>query len=108
MKYHDRAPLRHVGDIPAMGAERYGGKLAIEYRGDEYSYADLEARSNQVADALTDAGVEKQAAVAAINERQQALGITIEVAAVLYARRRGIAVDDAAERARTDLLDRER
>jgi hypothetical protein len=62
----------------------------------------------RILSALTDAGVEKQAAVAAINERQQALGITIEVAAVLYARRRGIAVDDAAERARTDLLDRER
>jgi hypothetical protein len=62
----------------------------------------------RILSALTDAGVEKQAAVAAINERQQALGITIEAAAVLYARRRGIAVDDAAERARTDLLDRER
>ncbi|PSP66834.1 long-chain fatty acid--CoA ligase [Halobacteriales archaeon QS_1_69_70] len=58
MKYHDRAPLRHVGDVPAMGAERYGGKLAVEYRGDEYSYAELDARANRVANALTGAGIE--------------------------------------------------
>jgi hypothetical protein len=53
----------------------------------------------QVLSALVDAGLEKQDAVAAINERQRELGVTIEAAAVLYARRRGVAVDDAAERA---------
>jgi hypothetical protein len=62
----------------------------------------------RILSALTDAGIEKQEAVAAINERQQALGITIEAAAVLYARRRGIAVDDAAERALAELVDGER
>ena len=41
-----------------MGAERYGEKLAVEYRGDEQSYADLEARSNRVANALVDAGID--------------------------------------------------
>ncbi|WP_254840482.1 class I adenylate-forming enzyme family protein [Natronomonas marina] len=58
MKYHDREPLRHLGDVPAMGAERYGDALAFEYRGDEQSYADLEARSNRVANALVEAGIE--------------------------------------------------
>jgi len=58
MKYHDQDPLRHVGDVPAMGADRYGDKLAFEYRGDEYTYTDLEARANRVANALTGAGIE--------------------------------------------------
>jgi len=58
--------------------------------------------------ALTDAGAEKQDAVAAINERQRELGVTIEAAAVLYARRRGVTVDAAAERAVTELENGER
>ncbi|MFD1634144.1 DUF2240 family protein [Haloplanus ruber] len=57
----------------------------------------------RVLDALVDAGVEKQDAVAAINERQRELGVTIEAAAVLYARRHGVDVDDAADRALADL-----
>ena len=57
MKYHAQEPLRHVGDVTAMGAERYGGKLAFEYRGEEYSYEDLDARANQVANALADRGI---------------------------------------------------
>jgi hypothetical protein len=59
----------------------------------------------RVLSALTDAGVEKQEAVAAINERQRELGVTIEAAAVLYARGRGVAVGDAAERALAELED---
>ena len=58
MKYHRQEPLRHVGDVPAMGADRYGEKLALEYRGEAYSYADLEARSNRVANALVEAGID--------------------------------------------------
>lgn len=57
----------------------------------------------RVLSALVDAGVEKQDAVAAINERQRELGVTIEAAAILYARRRGIAVGDAADRTLADL-----
>jgi hypothetical protein len=59
----------------------------------------------RVLSALEAAGVEKQAAVAAINERQRSLGITIEAAAVLDARSRGVDVDDVAERARSELED---
>jgi hypothetical protein len=57
----------------------------------------------RVLSALVDAGVEKQDAVAAINERQRELGVTIEAAAVLYARRRGVDVDAPADRALADL-----
>ena len=59
----------------------------------------------RVLSALVDAGVEKQDAVATINEQQRTLGITIEAAAVLYARRRGVGVGDAAERAIAELVD---
>ncbi|GAB6861308.1 DUF2240 family protein [Haloplanus litoreus] len=59
----------------------------------------------RVLSALVDAGLEKQDAVAAINERQRDLGVTIEAAAILYARRRNIAVGDAADRTLADLRD---
>jgi hypothetical protein len=62
----------------------------------------------RVLSALEAAGVEKQAAVAAINERQRDLGVTIEAAAVLDARRRGVDVDDVSERVQAELAgDRE-
>ena len=54
-------------------------------------------------DALVATGVEKQRAVAAINERQRALAVTIEAAAVLYARERGAAVDNLAADVREEL-----
>ena len=56
-------------------------------------------------DAIVAAGVEKQRAVAAINERQRALAITIEAAAVLYAKEHGAAVDRIAEDVRAELLE---
>lgn len=52
MKYSRGEPLRHVGDVPTMAAERYREKLAFEYRGAEYSYTDLETRANRVANLL--------------------------------------------------------
>jgi hypothetical protein len=57
----------------------------------------------RVLDALVDAGHEKQEAVAAINRLQADLELTVEAAAVLYARRRGIDVGDLADRAREEL-----
>lgn len=56
-----------------------------------------------VLDALVAAGHEKQAAVAEINRLQTDLEVTLEAAAVLYARRRGVDVERAADRARADL-----
>lgn len=57
----------------------------------------------RVLDSVVAAGVEKQAAVAKINDRQRELGVTLEAAAVLYARRRGVDVSEAAERVLADL-----
>jgi hypothetical protein len=57
----------------------------------------------RVLDALVSEGVEKQEAVADINRLQADLDLTLEAAAVLYARRRGVGVERAAERARAEL-----
>jgi len=57
----------------------------------------------QLLDRMTDAGMAKQEAVAAANETQRRLGITLEAAAVLVATREGIAVDAAAGAVRADL-----
>ncbi|MCQ4332634.1 DUF2240 family protein [Natronomonas sp. F2-12] len=59
----------------------------------------------RVLDALTEAGHEKQSAVAAINGLQSELGVTIEAAAVLYAHRQGIDVREQARTARSKLGD---
>ena len=57
----------------------------------------------QLLDRMTDAGMAKQEAVAAANETQRRLGITLEAAAVLVATREGIAVDAAATAVRAEL-----
>jgi hypothetical protein len=59
----------------------------------------------QVLEKLTTAGVEKQEAVAGINVLQRELGLTIEAAAVVYARRRDVDVGEAAVAARKKLLE---
>ncbi|MCL7417976.1 MAG: DUF2240 family protein, partial [Halalkalicoccus sp.] len=48
----------------------------------------------RVLEAIVAAGVEKRTAVARINELQRELGVTIEVAAVVFARRRGVDVSE--------------
>lgn len=58
MDFHDQEPLRNVGDIPAMGAARYGNKRAFEYRGEETTYTGLDRRANAVANVLSDNGVD--------------------------------------------------
>jgi hypothetical protein len=57
----------------------------------------------RVLEALVAAGEEKQAVVAGINRLQADLGVTIEAAAVVYARRQGVEVERAAEKARAEL-----
>ncbi|AHF99822.1 hypothetical protein HALLA_14520 [Halostagnicola larsenii XH-48] len=57
----------------------------------------------RVLDALVAEGTEKHEAVGAINTLQQELEITIEAAAVVYARREGIDVSDLAPVARRAL-----
>jgi hypothetical protein len=59
----------------------------------------LQSRSafERVLEAVVGSGTEKQTAVAEINSRQSELGVTLEAAAVVYARSEGIDVRDIAE-----------
>jgi hypothetical protein len=57
----------------------------------------------RILDALVAAGHDKQDAVAAINERQRRLGISVEAAAALYAQRQGVDVGEAARAAAEQL-----
>ena len=57
----------------------------------------------RILDALVAAGHDKQEAVAAINERQRRLGVSVEAAAALYAKQQGVDVDDAARAAAEQL-----
>ena len=58
MEYHHGEPLRNVGMIPTMAADRYRDKTAIEFMGASKSFSELEAEANQFAHALVDMGVE--------------------------------------------------
>ena len=57
----------------------------------------------QALNRLVSAGMDKQEAVAAANKRQKTLGVTIETAAILVARERGIDVDAVAETVAAEL-----
>ena len=59
----------------------------------------------RVLDALVAAGLEKHEAVGGINALQRDLELTIEAAAVVYARRQGVDVADVAPDARETLLE---
>ena len=68
----------------------------------------LQERSafERVLDALVAEGTDKQEAVASINRLQNRLEISIESAAVVYARREGVDPGDAAARAAEELRER--
>jgi len=57
MEYYDGDRLEHMGDLPAMAADRYGAKTALTFMGQETSFTDLEARACSVANVLADNGV---------------------------------------------------
>lgn len=56
-------------------------------------------------DALVAAGFDRQETVAAVNDLQQAVGVTADAAAVVYARQQGVAASGAAEAAQEGVLD---
>jgi long-chain acyl-CoA synthetase len=58
MEYYKGEPLRHMGDLPAMAAHRYGEQVAFEAFGQERTYGEVHERSNKVANILVDEGVE--------------------------------------------------
>jgi len=92
---------------------RENGEVLVEFAVDEVSVPEgfvpdesiLQRRSTfeRVLDRIVDAGVPKQEAVAGINALQSDLGVTVEAAAVVYARRQGLAVEELAERALGEL-----
>jgi long-chain acyl-CoA synthetase len=58
MEHYDGGPLRHFGDVLAMGADRYGEKTAFTSFGQSTTYRELDEDANRVANALVDHGVE--------------------------------------------------
>ena len=108
------APFRAAGDrrmaasnfVVDLSLDRDGEDLVAQFDPDDVTVPDgfhpdeslLRQRSTfeKVLDACTDAGIEKQTAVAGINELQADLAVTIEAAAVLFARRQGIDVSEHA------------
>ncbi|PSP52460.1 DUF2240 domain-containing protein [Halobacteriales archaeon QH_3_68_24] len=93
--------------------ERVDGDLTVTFDHREVAIPDgftpdedlLRQRSTfeRALETLVEAGIEKQDAVASINSLQAELGVTVEAAAVVYARRQGVAIGDVAERARGEL-----
>jgi hypothetical protein len=73
-----------------------------EYEPDEPVLREQSA-FERILDALVAAGHDKQDAVAAVNERQRRLGVSVEAAAALYARQQGVDVGDAARSAKSEL-----
>jgi hypothetical protein len=91
-------------DGTAVVAQFDPGEVPVpdEFAPDE-SVLREESAFERVLSRLVAEGEEKQAAVAAINDRQRDLGVSLEAAAVLYARRRGVDVGEVAARVRRDL-----
>lgn len=93
--------------------ERDGDELVVGFAADEVQIPEdftpnegvLRERSTfeRILDAIVETGIQKQEAVAAINRLQSDLGVTLEAAAVVYARRRGVDVGEFAAHARGSL-----
>ncbi|MFD1686508.1 DUF2240 family protein [Halobellus litoreus] len=75
-----------------------------EYEPDE-SILREQSTFERILDALVAAGHDKRDAVAAVNEKQRRLGVSVEAAAALYARQQGVDVGDAARGAKATLGD---
>jgi len=94
---------------------REDGDLVVTFNPDSVSIPDdfqLDASVFQerapferILDALVAGGLERQEAVAGVNDLQSRLGITADAAAVVFARRNDVDVADVAERVETDLLE---
>ncbi|WP_277553513.1 DUF2240 family protein [Halobaculum limi] len=75
-----------------------------DFRPDE-SVLREQSTFERAVDAIVAAGVEKREVVAAANRRQREAGVTLETAAVLVARERGIDVEEIAADVRADLFE---
>ncbi|SFG52443.1 hypothetical protein SAMN04488063_2304 [Halopelagius inordinatus] len=75
-----------------------------EYEPDE-SILREQSAFERILDSLVAAGHDKQEVVAAVNELQRELAVSVEAAAAVYAKRRGVDVSDAASKATRELGD---
>ncbi|WP_324663788.1 DUF2240 family protein [Haloarcula sediminis] len=94
--------LEPEGDTLAVGFDASSTTIPDGFQpGEEI----LQSRSTfeQVLDAVVETGVEKQTAVADINKRQSELGVTLNAAAVVYARSEGVDVGGIAAEVREEL-----
>lgn len=92
---------REDGDVVAR-FDLPGVTVPEEYEPDE-SLLREQSVFERILDALVGAGHDKREAVAAINERQRRLEISVEAAAALYAKRQGVDIGNAAQAAMDDL-----
>ncbi|WP_255195945.1 class I adenylate-forming enzyme family protein [Halorarius litoreus] len=58
MEHFNGEPLRHMGDLPAMAAHRYGDEVAFTSFGQPTTFQGLHEEANRVANMLVDHGVE--------------------------------------------------
>jgi hypothetical protein len=94
--------LRREDDALVVTFDAAGTEIPDGFRpGEEI----LQSRSTfeRILDTVVDGGVEKQTAVAGINALQAELGLTLDAAAVVYARSEGVAVGDIATEVREEL-----
>jgi len=94
--------LERDGDDVVVTVDPASVDVPGEFAPDE-SVLQQRTTFERVLDAVVESGVEKQEAVAAINRLQSDLGVTIEAAAVVYARRQGLDVTDLAATAREEI-----
>lgn len=92
---------REDGDVVAS-FDPAAVSVPEEYEPDQ-SVLREQSAFERMLDALVAAGHDKQEAVAGVNELQRELAVSVEAAAAVYAKRRGVDVSDAAAKAASEL-----
>jgi hypothetical protein len=94
--------LRREDDALVVAFDAAGTEIPDGFRPGE---GILQSRSTfeRILGTVVESGVEKQTAVAGINTLQAELGLTLDAAAVVYARSKGVAVGDIAADVREEL-----
>ena len=94
--------LERDGDDVRVAFDPAAIEVSAEFEPDE-SVLQQRTTFERMLDAVVDSGVEKQTAVAEINQLQSELAVTVEAAAALYATREGVDITELAQRARTEM-----
>lgn len=94
--------VEHTGDELAVTFDPLDTEIPDGFEPDE-SMLQQRSTFERLLATIVDAGIEKQKAVAGINQLQADLGVSVEAAAALYARRRGVDVTALARRAAGEL-----